>query len=303
MSKRAIDLKSSSGIVGRSENTNRFYRDIVRYQTLTPEEEYDLFNKLRHGTPKERKRAKEQLVNCNQRFVVGCAKKWATESTLMDYVNEGNFGLMEAIDTFDETLGFKFSTYAVHYIKRALVNYQQQTSNMVRPSNFSKTQLVKSKAINKFTQKHEREPTETELMEFMNKSVKRKILDTRDLADVRYTYIDAEGLNGDDSSSYDAGIDDYNKRSASANQFEVTERQAHNKELIKSLIHKLSKKEQRVLTLRYGIDNGIDNVKTELGQGEIADIMGLTQERVRQIENEAVKKLQELCKKEKVVYA
>ena len=302
MGKRAIDLKSSSCIVGRSESVNRFFRDIGKYDTLTPEEEYELFRKMRYGaTPKERKRAKEQIVNCNQRFVAGCAKKYATESTWPDYINEGNIGLLEAIDSFDETKGFKFVTHAVHYIKRAIVNYRQQTTGLVRQSNLAKTQLQKSKAINKFMQKYERTPSEKELMVFMNKTAKRKIKDAHDLTDMKYTYIDAEGMENDSVNFSDSGIGDYYKASSNANGYVESADMEHNKELLKSLIRHLPERDQRVIRMRYGISDGEDVVKTELSTGEIAKILGLTQERVRQIEVESVKKLHELCLAKKIV--
>ena len=303
MSKRAIDLKNSSGFVGRNENTNRFYRDVVKYTPLSVDEETELFSKLRSGTPNERRRAKEMLVNCNQRFVIACAKRWANESTLLDYVNEANIGLMHAIDTFDPTMGFKFSTYAVHHIKRALVNYQQDTASIVRQSNISKTHIMKAKVANKFMQKNERAPTDEELMASMNKNVKRKFVDTRDVIDVRYTYIDAEGLNGDDSGAVESGLDDFYKKSSTTNDFLKLEKDTHNKEIIRSLVSQLSEREQMILTLRYGLNSTEKDVKPDRELEEIADKLGLTTERVRQIEAEAIKKMRAMCKAHKVTHA
>ena len=157
------------------------------------------------------------------------------------------------------------------------------------------------KAVNQFVQKHERMPTEDELKECMNKTIKRKIHDARDLVDVRYTYIDADSSQTDET--YDAGMDEYYKMSSSFNACERTAKNDHNKELIKTLILRLGEKERKVLCLKYGFDYGDEKVNREMSLGEIAMKLNLTQERVRQIEVEAVKKLKEICETEKVKYA
>lgn len=287
---RAIDLKGSSKIVGRSENTNRFFEDIRKYPVLSKEEEAELFQIYKTGTPRERTRARDKIIKCNQRLAFACAKRWATEETLMDYTNEANIGLMEAIDSFDETLDVKFSTYAIFFIKRAIVKYYQSQSQMIKKSNFSKTQTLRTKAIAKFEQTYERTPTESELIDFMNERSNRKLKDTRDLMDITYTYIDSESSQNETEEPL-TGMSDYYAKSSSLNNVEHAIQKNFHSKLIESMMAPLTQRERRIIKLKYGI--GEENfVKGEREPKEIAAIIGLTTERVRQMESRIMKKLQ-----------
>ena len=93
-----INLKADTGLVDRSENTTRFYKDIKRFQPFTREEEVKWFTILKEGTPSERKHAREYIINCNQRLVIAAAKNYANTNNLTDYINEANFGLIKAVD-------------------------------------------------------------------------------------------------------------------------------------------------------------------------------------------------------------
>ena len=287
---RAIDLKGSSKIVGRSENTNRFFEDIRKYPVLSKEEEAELFQIYKTGTPRERTRARDKIIKCNKRLAFACAKRWATEETLMDYTNEANIGLMEAIDSFDETLDIKFSTYAIFFIKRAIVKYYQSQSQMIKKSNFSKTQTLRTKAIAKFEQTYERTPTESELIDFMNERSNRKLKDTRDLMDITYTYIDSESSQNETEEPL-TGMSDYYAKSSSLNNVEHAIQKNFHSKLIESMMAPLTQRERRIIKLKYGI--GEENfVKGEREPKEIAAIIGLTTERVRQMESRIMKKLQ-----------
>ena len=96
-----INLKADTGLVDRSENTTRFLKDVKDFPTLTREEEIEWFTKYKHGTKEEKEIARDYIMLCNQRMIIAAAKKWAKTDTLMDYVNEANFGLNEAIEKFD----------------------------------------------------------------------------------------------------------------------------------------------------------------------------------------------------------
>ena len=280
-----INLKADTGLVDRSENTTRFYNDIKDYEPLTAEEEITWFKLLREGTPSERKHAREHIIKCNQRLVIAAAKKYSTTDTLMDFTNEANVGLMQAIDKFDYNVGVKFASYAMWFIKRAINTYINQLQ-LVKRTNSTKTFHVISKATNKFIQENERNPTADELMEMVNGKFNKDIKDKNDLLDLQISRIDYEG---DDDVDYAYGdIADYNKASASYNTYEETEFKDFNTEFITQLLDVLNPREREIIKMRFGIS---DTVRGEAKIHEIALKMNLTKERVRQLEKESLEKM------------
>ena len=285
-----INLKADTGLVDRTENTTRFYNDIKDYPTFTREEEVAWFTQLHHGkTQEERDYARIYIMLCNQRKVVAAAKKWATTATLMDYVNEANFGLDEAISSFDVSVGTKFASYAMWYILRAINNYNNGDNQLVKKTNLSKTFHVISKATNDFLQEFERTPTADELLEIINTKYKKDITDKNDLIQTHYASIDLGEANEDEN--YPSGdMADYNRASASYNEYEKKANEEFNQKLVSSLMNKLSPREKEIIKMRFGLsdDNGL---KREYEREEIGQKLGLTAERVRQLEAEAMDKM------------
>lgn len=286
--KRAINLATDTGIVHRNENTTRYYKDIHDYPTLTREEEIKWFHQYRTGTEKEREEAKEFLIMCNQRLVISIAKKWANFDNLTDYINEANFGLIRAIEKFDETKGNKFSSYAVWHILLSINNYNNYTVPMIRPTNLSQTFHVISKATNDLTQKYERTPSTEEVKDYINKKYNKSIKEKNDLLSVQYTAID-DGVN-DDSDSVYGEIINYNRQSANTNDFEEKANNEYNKKLINTLLKALTKREQQIIKMKYGLIE-FNGIKREFELCEIADELNLSTERVRQLEIQAIEKL------------
>lgn len=286
-----INLKADTGLVDRSENTTRFYKDIADYPTLTKEEEIEWFDKMRNApTEEERAVAREYIILCNQRLVIAAAKKWAKTDTLMDYVNEANFGLSEAIDNFDHTKNVKFASYAMWFILRAINAYSNGSLQFVKRTNFSKTFHVISKATNDFIQKFERNPTPEELLEVITNKYHKDIKDKNDLLDLKVSYVD-ESANDDDEASNYGDIAAYNRASASYNEYEKTEAEDFNKRLVSSMLNKLSPRKQQIIKMRFGMYEEAKGLKREYEREEIADKLGLTSERVRQLENEAMEEI------------
>lgn len=281
-----INLKADTGLVDRSENTTRFYKDIKGYKPLTREEEIEWFTKLKEGTNSEKAKAREHLILCNQRLVIAAAKNYATTDTLTDYINEANFGLFEAIDKFDVTKGTKFASYAMWFILRAINKYKYDTSQMITKTNLSKTFHVVSKAKNNFMQDNERYPTEDELLDIMNNVYHKEIKDKNDLLDMRIESIDVE--TDDDESIHE--VVDYNRASATYNDNEKATQDEFNSLLVTSLMNVLTPREREIIKMRFGIyeENGL---KREYKVSEIGDKLGLTSERVRQLEISSIKKL------------
>lgn len=286
-----INLKSDTNIVDRSENTVRFYDDIKRYPILTKEEEEKWFRILSDGTEEEKKKAREYIWLCNQRLAISAAKKWANTDNLTDYINEANIGLAEAIDKFDITKGTKFCTYAMWFIKRAINNYNNDISPIVRKTNLSKTFHVVSRVTNEFIQNNERNPTSDELKEQINKKYKAKdIKDKNDLLDIHIARMDDVGGDADDSNANFTDLMDYNRISSSVNEYEAVSNDEYNKNLIDNLLKILAPREQKLIKMRFGLIE-VNGIKREFELSEVAEELSLTTERVRQLEAEVLKKL------------
>ena len=302
-----INLKADTGLVLRSENTTRFYKDIKKYDVMTREEETDWFNML-SGARRKAAKAREEgdtktaeemeafaqeikdlIVNSNQRLCVAAAKNWAATDTLMDYVNEANIGLMLAVDKFDPSRGVKFASYAMWFIKREIESYHHGTLPLVRRTNNAKTWSIISKVASEFTQKNERPPSQEELLELVNKKLNKGIKDKFDLTDMYVTMVDEYSYDNDEK-MFNSDAADYNRASASINGYETESEEDFNKTLVKSLLEILPPREQKLIQMRFGLIE-VNGIKREFELTEIAEELGLTSERVRQLEGIILKKL------------
>lgn len=297
---RYILKLGSENTVGRTENTTRFYRDIRKYPTLTKEEEYEWFHRMRDSSlsQKERDNAREYIIKCNQRLVVAAAKIFATTDTLMDFTNEANVGLLTAVEKFDPDLGNKFVTFAMWYIKRAINNYRNGDNQLIKKPNISKTYHVLSKATNRFAQENERMPTCEELKNLINTKYNKSISNKDDVMEIRYGSIDE---TPDDDNEFSIGlINDFNSVSACTNNILGKEEEEYEKTLIEGLMSHLRPREEKILRMFFGVYN---DKKTGYHKAydmmEISKEMGITTERVRQIKEFALHKLRMIMEKDK----
>lgn len=291
----AINLKTvEANILDRTENADRFFKEIRKIPQLTQEEEQELFEVYHNGTPSEKEKAKEKIILANQRFVVSVAKKYSTQDNLLDHINECNIALINSIDKFDPSLGNKFVTFAVWQMRRKMNEYRTQVEEMVKKTNNTKTFHVISSAINDFTQENEREPTSEELLEIVNKKYGKKIKDTADLLELRMTRVDQFGDDEEDLSSL-CDISDYNRASASVNAYNASVDREYMARLVESLLSSFSERDQMLIKMKFGLveRNGI---KREFSVSEISDELGITKERVRQLEKELLVKLRKRYK-------
>ena len=296
-----INLKAdSTTLVCRTENTKRFFRDIRMFDVLTKEEEQEIFMKLADYKKKLESAKKnddhegcrlykakideirEQIVNANQRLCVSAARNWATTDTLLDYVNEANTGLLEAIDKFDYTKGFKFASYAMWYIKRSLNEYHYNTKPIVHRTNNSKTWSLISKASNKFMQDNERNPSTEELKDLVNQKLKKGIKDNGDLIDLHMTMVDDFSLSDEDTQNH-ADIADYNRASSSENDYEAQTEADFQKKVISSMLEILTPRDRKIIQMRFGLIE-VNGIQREFELSEVAEEVGLTSERIRQLE-------------------
>ena len=162
------EIKISKSITERTPVLNAYMNDISRYPLLSLEQEVELTYQARRGNVA----AKQKLINCNLRFVISIAKQYVHQGiSLEDLIMEGNLGLMTAIDKFDPMRGFKLSTYAVWWIRQAILNALSEKGRSVRiPLNQVGLQQRIRKAIQQFIQQEERQPSVSELAEIMGLS-------------------------------------------------------------------------------------------------------------------------------------
>ena len=162
------EIKIAKSITERTPVLNAYMNDISRYPLLSLEQEVELTYQARRGNVT----AKQKLINCNLRFVISIAKQYVHQGiSLEDLIMEGNLGLMTAIDKFDPMCGFKLSTYAVWWIRQAILNALSEKVRSVRiPLNQVGLQQRIRKAIQQFIQQEERQPSVSELAEIMGLS-------------------------------------------------------------------------------------------------------------------------------------
>ena len=161
---------------------------------------------------------------------------------------------------------------------------------LVKRTNYSKTFHVISKATNDFVQQFERTPTPEELLDIITTKYNKDIKDKNDLLDLKVSYVD-ESSNEDDDTTNFGDMAAYNRASASYNEYETTESNDFNKSLVTSLLNTLTPRKQQIIKMRFGLYEESKGLKREYEREEIASKLGLTSERVRQLENEAMEEI------------
>lgn len=286
-----VNLKSpTTDYFERTETLTRYYEDIRKYDVMSEEKEVEMFKLFKNGNKQEQEYARNFIINANQRFVVAMAKRFATNENILDLISEGNIGLMEAMKDFDVTKGNKFITFAVWYVRRAINNYCINYGNLVKKTNLSKTYHIVAQATNKFIQTEYRQPTLEELLEIVNKEHKADIKSIEDIIDTKISSID-EGFNSEDDDAVFGEMSLYNSYSSSFNEYEKISNEDFNNKLISSMLGKLPEREKTIIKMVFGI-----GYYREYELQEIAEELGLTTERVRQIKNSVIKEIKEKYK-------
>ncbi len=235
----------------------------------------ELAQRIRKGDQE----ALEKLTRANLRFVVSVAKQYQNQGlSLPDLINEGNLGLIKAAEKFDETRGFKFISYAVWWIRQSILQALAEQSRIVRlPLNQVGSLNKINKALTRFEQENERQPTNEELSEMIDVP-KDKISDTLRVGS-RHISVDAPFVEGEDNSLLDVIPND---DSPSADKGLVNE--SLNTEIERAL-STLTDREREIIKSFFGI--GCQEMTLE----EIGERFGLTRERVRQIKEKAIRRL------------
>jgi len=268
--------EESDKTIDLDDSVKMYLREIGTIDLLTQEQEVDLAKRIVVGEDL----AKQELINANLRLVVSIAKKYTGQGLLfLDLIQEGNTGLIRAAEKFDYTKGFKFSTYATWWIKQGITRAIADQSRTIRvPVHMVETIYKVKKVTRLLMQELGRKPTEEEI------AAKTDIPLENIVAIKKYSQIPLSlemPIGDEDSSQLGDFIEDKNLESPE----NVTERNILREELLKSM-DILTEREQMILKLRFGFDDGRPRTLEEVGK-----VYNVTRERIRQIEEKALRKL------------
>lgn len=280
------DSEDTSSQVDRKksfDSMKAYLQEIGAVDRLTPEEEIEIGRRAAQGDPE----AKESMINANLRLVVAMARKFLNRGlSYQDLIQEGNIGLMRAVEKFDPDKGFRFSTYATWWIRQSLTRAIADQSRDIRIPVHTTEQIYKIKKIQReLFQEFNREPTPEEIAEKIPGMDAAKVTD---LLSVSQDTISLESPTGDEE---DSTLGDFIKDDSIKGPEDVFKSEAL-KDQIDKVLKELPEREEAIVRMRFGLD-GTGTVKT---LDEVGKIYGITKERVRQIENKAMRRLKMIIK-------
>jgi RNA polymerase primary sigma factor len=271
-----LPLEPVSRTLGVRSPLEQYLREITEVPLLTPDEEVRLARRIQRGD----KKAREHMIRANLRLCVKIARDYEHHGVpLLDLVNEGNIGLMKAVDYFDPTKGAKFSTYSSWWIKQAVKRAVANQSRTIRIPIHLRDRIAHFWRIHsKLHDELGREPSDEEIADELNMPIAR----IRKMRRAMLTTISLDAqLGDDDSSTVSEVIADERSTTAYQNLDHRTRA-----DLVRELLDRLNERELTILRERFGLEG--ENEKT---LEEVGEMFSLTRERIRQVQNIALTKL------------
>ena len=279
-----IDLSVPEG-VSIEDPVRMYLKEIGKVSLLTADEEIELAKRMEQGDEE----AKKRLAEANLRLVVSIAKRYVGRGMLfLDLIQEGNLGLIKAVEKFDYRKGYKFSTYATWWIRQAITRAIADQARTIRiPVHMVETINKLIRVSRQLLQELGREPTPEEIAEEMNMPVER----VREILKISQEPVSLETPIGEEEDSHlgDFIQDDHVQVPVDAATYTLLHEQ------LMEVLDTLTEREQKVLRLRFGLDDGRPRTLEEVGRQ-----FNVTRERIRQIEAKALRKLRHPSRSKKL---
>ena len=274
------ELKKRLASDASRDSVQMYLREIGKYPLLTAQQERELAQRIKEGDDE----ARNILARSNLRLVVSIAKKYigrSSDLTLLDLIQEGNLGLFKAVDKFDHTKGYKFSTYATWWIRQAITRALADQSRTIRiPVHMVETIAKYKQKVRELAQHLGREPMPEEIASEMNLDVEK----IHHIQKISQSTVSLESPVGDDEDKSTLG------HFIADEKAEMPDKKASDRilsEHIKEVLESLTEKERQILMLRNGLnEDGVCYTLEEVGR-----MFGVTRERIRQIEAKALEKI------------
>ncbi|MDD5621320.1 MAG: sigma-70 family RNA polymerase sigma factor [Candidatus Pacebacteria bacterium] len=271
--------KSVEQFVKRPDSVQMYLKEIGRVPFLTAKEEKELAKKIEVGDAA----AKQALISANLRLVVSIAKKYVGRSsnlTLLDLIQEGNLGLFRAAEKFDWRKGYKFSTYATWWIRQAITRALADQARTIRiPVHMIETITKYEKFRRELMKELRREPSAEEIAKEMGLSAEK----VKHIAKIAQKTVSLETPVGD--SDEESILADFIKDEEMPSPSKDAAR-ALLKERFSDILSELTPREQKILSMRFGLEDGVTHTLQEVGE-----MFNVTRERIRQIESKALEKI------------
>lgn len=284
-----IDL-SVPEAVNIDDPVRMYLKEIGKVPLLTADQEVEIARRMEEGNPdEERERAKRELAEANLRLVVSIAKRYVGRGMLfLDLIQEGNLGLIKAVEKFDYKKGYKFSTYATWWIRQAITRAIADQARTIRiPVHMVETINKLTRISRQLLQEYGREPTPEEIAVAMGVSETK----VREIMKIAQEPVSLETPIGEEEDSH---LGDFIQDEDAPAPAEAASN-ALMKELLWEVLDSLTPREAKVLRLRFGLDDGNPRTLEEVGKE-----FNVTRERIRQIEAKALRKLRHPSRSKKL---
>ena len=280
-----LDMAMANDQIAIDDPVKIYLKEIGRVPLLTPEEEIDLAQRMTQGDPK----AKQRLSEANLRLVVSIAKKYVGRGMqFLDLIQEGNLGLIKAVEKFDYTKGYKFSTYATWWIRQAITRAIADQARTIRiPVHMVETITKVKKVSSTLLHKNGREATAEEIAEELKLPLDR----VREIIRISQDPVSLETPIGEEEDSH---LGDFIPDEEAPAPAEAAS-QMLLKEQLNEVLDTLTEREGKVLRLRFGLEDGRQRTLEEVGKE-----FNVTRERIRQIEAKALRKLRHPSRSKKL---
>lgn len=281
-----IELENLMNQANVGDPVKMYFKDISRAKRLTPEEEIELGKRVAEGDNE----AKKKFIEANLRLVVSMAKRYIgkTNMSFSDLIQEGNMGLMRAVERFDYRRGFHFSTYGTTWIRQAISRAIADQARTIRlPVHMVETIHKMGRIRRQLWQAMGREPTDAEIAEKMGVSEER-------IGEIKRIAMDPTSLETPAGEDGDSEISNFIKDENAVQPDEAVVQKVLREKLME-VLETLTPREQKVIRLRYGLDDSRPRTLEEVGKE-----FNVTRERIRQIEAKALKKLKSPSRSKKL---